>query len=147
MTSCADNAAFILENYDAGIRRIPLWELGLSWLSRPISSKHMSALGRRINFTDHFHRFKYECGYAHEPDPANPSRVYETTLQTTEKDALFARARRTMIFGSFGKTQLLFYLHAMADARLWDHDQSVMKVSPGDKEQQEHIKHGMHMRT
>ena len=39
--SAADNAAFILNNYDLGIRRIDVWQVGLSWLNRPLSAKHM----------------------------------------------------------------------------------------------------------
>ena len=54
-----------------------------------------------------------------------------------------------MLFGSCGKTHLFFWLQAMADGRLWDHDQSIMKPPQGDKAKEllEHLKHGMYYRV
>ena len=52
-----------------------------------------------------------------------------------------------MVSGAFGKTRFPFFLLAMAGGRSWDHDGSLMRPPPEDKEMIDHVKHGMYFRV
>ena len=49
-----------------------------------------------------------------------------------------------MVSGAFGKTRFPFFLLAMAGGRSWDHDGSLMRPPPEDKEMIDHVKHDMY---
>ena len=68
-----------LKQYSLGMHRIPLKELGVSPLNRDLSGTHVHELGRRIVSVEGFVRFRYQQGWAHEPNPEDPLEVARNT--------------------------------------------------------------------
>ena len=146
-----DGAKWVLQEYSSGIRRLSLFDVGVSWLNRnggPISGKHSHAVGCKVVYEQGLQRFIYQNGICHEGDPSNMARVYEHTKSFTDKDPLLAAARDSMVYGSIAKTHFPSFLQAMAQGCRWDHNGAVMQVPPGGsmpdpKELAEHIRHGI----
>ena len=99
-------AAEILKEYSLGVQRLPLDRVGVSPLNRPISGKHVHALGRRIVSVEGFCRFRYKYGWCHEPNPADPLEVTRNTNRGASCDKLLALVGNTPLYGCFAKTHL-----------------------------------------
>ena len=78
-TLVCEQAHRVLQQYSLGVMRVPLKDLGVSPLNRPISGSHVHALGRRIVSVEGFVAWRYRHGWAHEPNPADPLDVAKNT--------------------------------------------------------------------
>ena len=137
-------AAEVLKEYSLGVQRLPLDRVGVSPLNRPISGKHVHALGRRIVSVEGFCRFRYKHGWCHEPNPADPLEVTRNTNRGASCDKLLALVGNTPLYGCFAKTHLLSFLQALKSSSIyWDDNGELMLPPPGQAALLEHLEHGM----
>jgi hypothetical protein len=105
-------AAELLKRYATGVQRIPLSKLGVSPHNLDVSGKHVHKLGRRIVSVEGFCRYRYNHGWAHEPNPEDPLEVARNTNRVARRDKLLAPVPEEPLYGSFAKTHLLSFLQA-----------------------------------
>ena len=137
-------AAELLRKYSTGVQRVPLEKLGVSPHNRAISGKHVHKLGRRIVSVEGFCRFRYQHGWAHEPNPHDVLEVSRYTNRVAERDKLLAPVPSVPLLGSFAKTHLLSFLQALKSGCIyWADNQELMVPPPAQATLLEHLQLGM----
>ena len=99
-----------------GRMRVPLDDLGPALFNRhglPTCGRHCHELGKRIVEVEGFATFRYEFGYCHEPDPANPFAVSQHGNKMADRDPLLPRLGAKPLKGVFAKTHLVTWLQLM----------------------------------
>ena len=137
-------AAELLKRYATGVQRIPLNKLGVSPHNRDVSGKHVHKLGRRIVSVEGFCRYRYNHGWAHEPNPLDPLEVARNTNRVARRDKLLAPVPEEPLYGSFAKTHLLSFLQALKSGCIyWADNEELMLPPPAQAALVEHLEHGM----
>ena len=96
-----------------GRMRVPLEDLGPALFNRhglPTCGRHCNELGKRIVEVEVFASFRYDFGYCHEPDLANPLAVSEHGNKMADRDPLLPRLGAKPLKGVFAKTHLVTWL-------------------------------------
>ena len=93
-----------LKQYSLGMHRIPVKELGVSPLNRDLSGTHVHELGRRIVSVEGFVRYRYQQGWAHEPNPDDPLAVAKNTNRVARATPLLPEVPMVPLKGSIAKT-------------------------------------------
>ena len=83
-----------------------------------VLGKHVHKLGRRIVSVEGFCRFRYQHGWAHEPNPLDVLEESRYTNRVAERDKLLAPVPSVPLLGSFAKTHMLSFLQALSKERL-----------------------------
>jgi hypothetical protein len=137
-------AAELLKQDGTGVQRIPLSKLGVSPYNRDVSGNHVHKLGRRILTVEGFCRYRYNHGWAHEPNPQDPLEVARCTNRVARRDKLLAPVPEVPLYGSFAKTHLLSFLQALKSGCIyWADNQELMLPPPAQHVLLEHLEHGM----
>ena len=103
-----------------GRMRVPLDDLGPALFNRqglPTCGRHCNELGKRIVDVEGFATFRYDFGYCHEPDPANPLAVSEHGNKMADRDPLLPRLGAKPLKGVFAKTHLVTWLQLLKVGR------------------------------
>ena len=103
-----------------GRMRVPLEDLGPALFNRhglPTCGRHCNELGKRIVEVEGFATFRYDFGYCHEPDPANPLAVSEHGNKMADRDPLLPRLGAKPLKGVFAKTHLVTWLQLLKIGR------------------------------
>ena len=103
-----------------GRMRVPLEDLGPALFNRqglPTCGRHCNELGKRIVEVEGFATFRYDFGYCHEPDPANPLAVSEHGNKMADRDPLLPRLGAKPLKGVFAKTHLVTWLQLLKVGR------------------------------
>jgi len=103
----------VLGRYSRGAQLIPLEKLGVSPLDRRINGPHVHTIAKRILTMEDFVRFRYRHGWCHSPNPEDPLEVPRVTNAAAERGGLQARVPEVPLYGSFAKTHVLSFLHAL----------------------------------
>ena len=103
----------MLQKYSLGQSRVPLEELGVSPLNRPISGTHVHTLGRRIVSIEGFVLWRYRHGWAHEPNPEDPLEVAKHTNKLAKASAFLAEVPMVPLKGSLAKSHLMSFLQCL----------------------------------
>ena len=138
---CAEG---VLASFSEGISRIPLNQLGISWLNRPVSGGHSHNIGRRIVSVEGFVRFRYKNGICHRGDPSDPMRIAKRTNDIAKRDPLLAPVPMAVLLGCCAKSHLLSFLQALKSGTVyWDDTGDLMVPPPAHHCLIEHLDKGM----
>ena len=136
----------ILTTFSLGIRQIGLGDMGISSFNRPISGKHVHALGRRIQSVEGFCRFRYKHGWCHSPSETNPLEVAEWTNKIAERDPLIVQVPMVPLYGTWSKGHLTSWLQALKSGSVyWDDTKELMVPDEGQAALMRHLAHGIFM--
>ena len=105
-------ASRVLQHYSLGVQRVPLEDLGVSPVNRNLSGAHAHKLGRRIVSVEGFVRFRYQNGWAHEPNPDDPLGGRNTN-KGAGATSLLPEVPEVPLKGSFAKTHLMAFLQCL----------------------------------
>ena len=137
-------AADVLQRYSLGVQRIPLEKLGASPINRKVSGRHVHRIGRRIISVEGFQRYRYKYGWCHQWNPADPLSVARHTNELAKVDPLLARVPEVPLYGSFAKTHLMSFLHALRSGSVYWQDSGELMMPPeGAAVLREHLEQGM----
>ena len=138
---CAEG---VLASFSEGISRIPLNQLGISWLNRPVSGGHSHVIGRRIVSVEGLVRFRYKNGICHRGDPSDPMRIAKRTNDMAKRDPLLAPVPMADLLGCCAKSHLLSFLQALKSGTVyWDDTGDLMVPPPAHHCLIEHLDKGM----
>jgi hypothetical protein len=104
-----------------GRTRIKVDDLGPAVFNRlgaATSGKHCHKLGATIIKEQGFATYRYEAGYCHEPDPADPLAVSRHGNSMAKNDPLLPNLPNKPLYGVFAKTHLVTFLQLYRDGRM-----------------------------
>ena len=123
---------------------MPLEELGVSPVNRNLSGTHVHKLGRRICSVEGFVRWRYQHGWAHEPNPDDPLEVARNTNKVARATSLLPEVPEVPLKGSIAKTHLMTFLQCLKSGRMyWNDSKQKMLCPAGQHLLKEHVEHGM----
>ena len=130
--------------------RVPLDELGPALFNRQgqaTCGKHCCELAARIIKLEGFATYRYEAGFCHEPDPADPHAVSRHGNAMADRDPLLPRLGAKHLKGVFAKTHLVTFLQLLKAGSLPDLTKYLASSQQADaqEELQDVLDHGIFM--
>ena len=132
--------------------RVPLDDLGPALFNRQglaTCGKHCHDLAARIIKVEGFATFRYEAGFCHEPDPADPLAVSRHGNAMADRDALLPRLAAKPLRGVFAKTHLVTFLQLLKAGALPELTRYLASSqgADGQEELQDVLEHGIFMQV